>query len=132
MLTNNTDLPPEEAAVRYKGTLQGGEDLSRSQGYLVHPACPTTIRFLHPGACLRFFSVLPSQARAQEKDRGPFEWEHMKQDLGALQEAEMEQEEKTRFIRIPLGCCAGKIFKAVSAAPSTKEADPYATALFRG
>lgn len=116
VLRTNTDLKPEEVALKYKWLWQV-ESFFRSTKSLVD----TRPVYHHRDETIRghifcSFLALVLRHQLQEKlNRASLEleWEDVIRDLDALQEVEVIQQKKHFILRTSLQGCAGKVFQAV-------------------
>jgi transposase len=119
VLRTDTDLPPEEVALRYKDLLMV-EDLFRTTKSLldtrpIFHKCDDTIR----GHVFCSFLALVLRKELQDRMDAqgfPVEWKHLRDDLDELQELTLPLGNKSFVIRTaPVGD-AGKAIRAVGAA----------------
>lgn len=126
VLKTNTDLPAEKVALKYKDLWQI-EHLFRDMKSIletrpVYHQRDETIR--GHVFCSFLALVLRKELQRRLEDQGlSFEWDHICQDLKALQETVIEENDRSFVVRSEcLGTC-GKVFKAVGVAipPTIRE-----------
>lgn len=127
VLKTNTDLPTEQVALKYKELWQVEHVFRDLKSVLdtrpVFHKCDETIRG-HIFCSYLALTLRKELDRLLEKNNHNFEWKDIKQDLKALQETIVEENEKQLLIRTQsIGTC-GKVFQAVGIAmpPTIREA----------
>jgi transposase len=119
VLTSNLQESPSEIARKYK-ELWMVEHVFRSMKSIldtrpIYHKCDETIRghvfcsFL----ALKLMKELEMRLRAQGSE---CEWNHIKQDLSALKEVELEFDESTWYLRTDLRGCTSEVLKAAGVA----------------
>lgn len=122
VLLTNTDLSAEEVAMRYKELWRVERIFREAKDTLstrpIYHKYDSTIA----GHVFCSFLALLIMHELKRRIDFPCEWKHIKQDLEALYEIEVEQDGRTWLLRSPLEGCAGKVFKAcgVAVPPSAR------------
>ncbi len=116
VLTTTTDLPAEEVALKYKELWRVERIFREAKDTLstrpIYHKYDATIA----GHVFCSFLALLIMHELKRRLDFPCEWKHIKQDLEALYEVEVEQDGKTWLLRSPLEGVAGKVFKACGVA----------------
>jgi transposase len=126
VLQTNTDLPAEMVALKYKELWQVEQVLRDVKSVLeTRPVFHQTDETIRGHVFCSFLAlVLRKELDSRlEKAGHSFEWTDIKQDLEALQEVTIKDQDKTLAIRTEcMGTC-GKIFQAVGVAipPTIRE-----------
>lgn len=119
VLQTDTDLPPEEVAMRYKDLLMV-ENLFRTMKSIldtrpIYHKCDDTIR--GHVFCSFLALVLQRELQSRMQSRGwTVEWQRLRDDLDELQELTLPLGEKTFAIRTPPVGDAGRAIQAVGVA----------------
>jgi transposase len=126
VLRTNTDLSAEEVALRYK-ELWMVEHIFRNMKSLLEtrPIYHRIDKTICGHVFCSFLALvlLKELERRLERSGHNFEWEKVRQDLKALQEITIEENNKTFAVRSECQGTCGKVFQAVSVAvpPSIRE-----------
>ncbi|HLA04804.1 MAG TPA: IS1634 family transposase [Syntrophales bacterium] len=119
VLRTNTDLPAEMVALKYKELWQVEQTFRDMKSILeTRPVFHQTDETIRGHVFCSFLAlVLRKELELRlEKAGHSFEWSDIKQDLEALQEVTLEEQNKTLAVRTEcIGTC-GKIFQAVGVA----------------
>lgn len=117
VLTTSTNLSAEEVARRYKDLWQVEMIFKEAKSTLeTRPIYHQNDASIMGHVFISFLALsLMKELRARLDCS--FEWDEIRQDLDALYEVEVSQDNKIFRLRSPLQGIAGKIFKAVGVAP---------------
>jgi len=124
VLVTTADLTASEAALRYKELWQVERIFRETKNTLetrpIYHKYDSTIL----GHVFVSFLALLLMHELKRRIDFPAEWDEIRQDLDALYEVEVRQDNRTWLLRSPLQGVAGKVFKAVGVAvpPSAREA----------
>lgn len=134
VLVISTDLPAAEVAVRYKELWQVEQVFRTTKNLLKTRPIYHQNDAAIMGHVFVSFLALMLLKELHFRLKESLEWDEVRQDLDALYEVEVAQEEKTFVLRSPLQGVAGQVFKAIGVAvpPTVKEAKPNATSAFSG
>lgn len=119
VLRTNTNLPAEEAALKYKQLLMVEKIFRDTKSLLqtrpIFHKCDETIRG-HVFSSFLALVVRKELERRLQKAGYKFEWQNIKDNLRDLQETIIEEDGKKIFIRSQAQGCCGKVFQAVGLA----------------
>jgi transposase len=126
VLRTNTDLPPEEVALKYKELWQVEHAFRDMKSILVsRPIFHKRDATIKGHVFCSFLALMLGKElnRRLEKSGYDFEWAAIKQDLKALQETRIEEKGKSLAIRSECQGTAGRVFQAVGVAipPTIRE-----------
>lgn len=126
VLRTNTDLAPEEVALKYKQLLDVEQVFREMKSVLeTRPIFHQTDEAIRSHVFCSFLALLLKKElyRRIEKTGCLFEWHDIKQDLEALQEITIEENGKKIAVRTECTGVCGKIFQSVGVAipPTIKE-----------
>jgi transposase len=126
VLRTNTDLAPEEVALKYKQLLDVEQVFREMKSVLeTRPIFHQTDEAIRDHVFCSFLALLLKKElyRRLEKTGCFFEWHDIKQDLEALQEITIEENGKKLAVRTECAGVCGKIFQAagVAISPTIKE-----------
>lgn len=116
VLTTNTDLPAGEVALKYKELWQVETIFRETKSVLearpIYHQNDASIM----GHVFTSFLALVLMKELKSRLDAPLEWDEIRQDLDALYEVEVVQDNKVFLLRSPLQGVASKLFKAVGVA----------------
>jgi transposase len=119
VLRTNTDLPADMVALKYKELWQVEQAFRDMKSVLeTRPVFHQTDETIRGHVFCSFLAlVLRKELESRlEKAGHPFEWSDIKQDLEALQEVTIAEQNKTLAVRTECVGTCGKIFQAVGVA----------------
>jgi transposase len=120
VLRTDTDLTPEEVALRYKDLLLVEATFRRAKSLLetrpIYHKCDDTIRGHVFCSFLSLVLLKELQDRLAERGHSDVEWQHLRDDLDELQELTLHVSEKRFRVRTAPTGDAGKALQAAGVA----------------